>query len=645
MRKIHLLEASPEKKPKTALIAILLLLAVIFIAAGILIYRESKIIIDVYPIDQISKLWWGGETITEGKVTTDVTQRVYLSVADDIAEILVSPGESVSVGDPLIRYDDSLIEIQEEIAKLNISILKTRLKNLETEIENLKIRYPAYLQNISYIPEASSEARIVLLGHEEKSPNNAQSYSGLTIENMTHTAIREEEIQIDLLFSPSPTDGDIAQPQNPQAPDTEAPPSPTVSIETPPPSPEIPSDTPPPSPVIPATQSPGGTPNTSIPATGTQTGPTPIKNFNSSAVPYAGMGTIADPFRYFISSGAKIDSRYIVELALADRISNLVMVLETRVGNGFTGEILSSLIITIGVDGSFNMELIHNDSLAPYDPGSVLPSPSPSPDGQSPPPSSYLPEETPPAWLAREEVRLMYRTFLSEQTQINLDLRQMEIDHKASLQKLNAKTINSTISGVVVEIISPETAIASGRPLITVAGGKGYFIKGVSTELSLESISVGQKVSVMSWYSGTQCEGEIVDIGIYPEQTDSTDDITAVQSSYPFTVFVPSEYNLKEGEVVEMTLSRSSNSEGSLYLDRAFVQKDGSSSYVYIADSENNGRLIRREVKTGKLLWGSYVEIREGLSGDENVAFPYGVDTRPGRKTALKDLPENYKGS
>ena len=50
----------------------------------------------------------------------------------------------------------------------------------------------------------------------------------------------------------------------------------------------------------------------------------------------------------------------------------------------------------------------------------------------------------------------------------------------------------------------------------------------------------------------------------------------------------------------------------------------------------------KRTVTTGKSLWGSYTEIRSGLTADDYVAFPYGKNVKPGAATVESDLSALY---
>ena len=72
-----------------------------------------------------------------------------------------------------------------------------------------------------------------------------------------------------------------------------------------------------------------------------------------------------------------------------------------------------------------------------------------------------------------------------------------------------------------------------------------------------------------------------------------------------------------------------------------FVRSEDGQSYVYVAGKD--GLLERREVVTGKSLYGSYTEIRSGLSAEDKVAFPYGKEVKEGCPTKAGNLDEFYK--
>ena len=55
-----------------------------------------------------------------------------------------------------------------------------------------------------------------------------------------------------------------------------------------------------------------------------------------------------------------------------------------------------------------------------------------------------------------------------------------------------------------------------------------------------------------------------------------------------------------------------------------------------------DGRLEQRWVQTGRDLWGSYTQIRGGLTTDDYVAFPYGRDVVEGARTVEAAADELY---
>ena len=65
--------------------------------------------------------------------------------------------------------------------------------------------------------------------------------------------------------------------------------------------------------------------------------------------------------------------------------------------------------------------------------------------------------------------------------------------------------------------------------------------------------------------------------------------------------------------------------------------------YICVDDRSTDGKLEKRTVTTGKVLWGGeYYEIRSGLSVTDQIAFPYGKNVVAGAPTEAGDLSELY---
>lgn len=64
----------------------------------------------------------------------------------------------------------------------------------------------------------------------------------------------------------------------------------------------------------------------------------------------------------------------------------------------------------------------------------------------------------------------------------------------------------------------------------------------------------------------------------------------------------------KRADSLELTIDTSSEgSDSGLYIDKSYVRTENGQSYIY---KDDNGKLKKQSVKTGKSLWGSYVEIK-----------------------------------
>ena len=71
----------------------------------------------------------------------------------------------------------------------------------------------------------------------------------------------------------------------------------------------------------------------------------------------------------------------------------------------------------------------------------------------------------------------------------------------------------------------------------------------------------------------------------------------------------------------------------------AFIRTENGRSYVWVAGE--NG-LEKREIRTGRSLWGSYLEVLSGLGSEDLVAFPYGKNLREGAPTEKADRQQLY---
>lgn len=53
--------------------------------------------------------------------------------------------------------------------------------------------------------------------------------------------------------------------------------------------------------------------------------------------------------------------------------------------------------------------------------------------------------------------------------------------------------------------------------------------------------------------------------------------------------------------------------------------------------------LERKSVKTGRELWGEYIQIKNGIEAEDMIAFPYGKNVFEGAKTKVSDIEALYE--
>jgi hypothetical protein len=215
--------------------------------------------------------------------------------------------------------------------------------------------------------------------------------------------------------------------------------------------------------------------------------------------------------------------------------------------------------------------------------------------------------------------------------ELELSVRMAEAEYKIMEKEASDGTVYAQFDGVVVSVLDPDTAYQSNEPLLKVSGGGGFYVEGSVSELLLDSVQVGQEVQITSWYDGGSYVGIITEVGDYPSDDGDAYYGSSNVTYYPYTVFIDESANLREGYYVEMSYQSASQEGSGLYLELPFVLEEGDGYYVYVRN--DSGLLEKRKIQTGKTLWGSYIEIRGGLTEEDYIAFPYGKTVREGAST------------
>lgn len=227
---------------------------------------------------------------------------------------------------------------------------------------------------------------------------------------------------------------------------------------------------------------------------------------------------------------------------------------------------------------------------------------------------------------------------IKEQTRsvadVDLQKRIAQADLKELQSELEDGVVYAKKDGIVTTVCDPANPPQDGTPFLQLSGAAGLYISGTIGELDLDMVKVGQSVSAVNYMTGDTYEGTISEISNVPsDSVNYYGDSNPNSSFYEYTAYIENPQNLKKGDSLELTIDTSSEgSDSGLYIDKSYVRTENGQSYIY---KDDNGKLKKQTVKTGKSLWGSYVEIKSGLTNDDYIAFPYGV--REGEKTKVSE--------
>lgn len=230
-------------------------------------------------------------------------------------------------------------------------------------------------------------------------------------------------------------------------------------------------------------------------------------------------------------------------------------------------------------------------------------------------------------WMAEMDIR-----------ETKLQMRESEIEQAKLQRELDALTVTAQIEGVVS---SAGTVDGGGvaNEFIIITGGEGLYAYGTISELSLDSVHIGDTVTgtLMEDYS-TTFTAKITEISQYPVSNDNFWYYMGSENSnasyYPFYAYIEDDENVREGDA-ELSIVKGTT-RGDIFLPSYLVRTDENNKY-YVMIRGNDGLLKKQYVKTGKNYGGYTVEILSGISSDDLIAFPYGKGVVPGAGTQEAD--------
>ncbi|MCD7841274.1 MAG: hypothetical protein LUG56_02270 [Lachnospiraceae bacterium] len=243
--------------------------------------------------------------------------------------------------------------------------------------------------------------------------------------------------------------------------------------------------------------------------------------------------------------------------------------------------------------------------------------------------------------LTAEERQELIESLENQIQSQELDIRETELEVEKAQRVVNKKVVTATLDGTVVSIGDADGSY-EGDYFATISNTTGLYAKGWISELALDTVNVGDTISGMTDYGDT-FTAVIKEVSEYPDPYGSNYVYSenANASYYAFYALIEDSEGIEEG-YAELTLSDAyAESSDTFYLESYFVRNDGTGNrYVYVEGDD--GTLEKRYVTTGNTLWGYYIEITNGLSLSDYIAFPYGDNVSEGAPTEEVDSLDIY---
>lgn len=239
-------------------------------------------------------------------------------------------------------------------------------------------------------------------------------------------------------------------------------------------------------------------------------------------------------------------------------------------------------------------------------------------------------QDIPPGYTEIELAKAI-RDKKQELKTLDLDLRKAQLSLSENKALLNDGVIRAKRNGVVRNVKKASDSLQDGNTFLEVAGGQGAYIKGNISELMLDQVKVGDTISAYCWTNGETFDAKIQSIDTVPSSSSNYNGSGNPNVSYyGFEAYAKEASKIQAGEYLELTFNSNTDTTSSIWLSKAYVKQEENKYYVL---KDNHGRLKKQYVTVGKIVWGDTMEIKDGLSDTDYIAFAYSKNAKEGVKT------------
>lgn len=529
-------------------------------------YQSENLVAEVQPVSSINWGYWGDQETSYGMVTNDSSQEIYLENDSRVEEVYVEQGDEVKTGDALIKYDTSEIEIEIKRKELDISTTANSIAKAQRALEVLKQTKPVdktrpEIDTSKYDDTKKKEEEAKELSLPETDEKDSRIYNYVTASSVPYNA--------------KEADGSEENPY--------------------------------------------------------------IYYVNKGAYAY---GSFFNSIRPTSSSGegkhvvfiiCKKDSKGKI-LMESSAVEETVETTETTENSEEPEKTIYETLIPVPDDSvSPNTKTFDGNGLTAYDSDRmwyIFSGEEVETDSSLQDLLDSIEEEQEweePEGYSETELAAAIEEKEQEIKKLDLQRRKEELELESLENTASDGVVYAKIDGTVKsvrEISGSGSEDEESGAFMVVTGSEGLYVSGTISELLLDEIKPGMVITANSWETGNTFQATITGISDYPVSGNSMGDGNPNVSYYEYTAYIEDSSSLKNGEYVDLSIQTNTSESGGLYIEKAYVRQENGQSYVMIADE--NDRLKKQYVITGKTIYGSAVEIKSGLSETDRIAFPYG---------------------
>lgn len=371
-----------------------------------------------------------------------------------------------------------------------------------------------------------------------------------------------------------------------------------------------------------------------------------VKAINDTSNIISGNGSPEDPFTFNCSDDTIVSANFLNQLmalktnAVFNVYDDNVLIYAWRLnGNDIVEEQKEDWIVgknvTVNVNGNITVDFSQQlfGTFQTFSQNDVY--------SDEPNDSNYTPADYEQSYIkpgsddyvySKAEIAKMISEKQDEIKKLELDKKSADIAYRQALNKKESGQVKSRIDGTVTEVNTDTENSDSTSPLVVIQGSEGLSVTISIGELNLDKVAVGDLINVTSYDTGTMAQAEITSIDMTPVSYNSENwNENPNSSTYSFDARITEETEgFSVGNWVGATISESEES-SSIYIPLHYTREiDGK---YYVMKSDENGKLRKQYIKTGKIVYGNEIEIKGGLSNNDKICFPYGKNVKEGVKT------------